>query len=238
MNVHNLMEDIVTKTVNNTYNQVISEKSNWLSCDCENCRLDTVSYVLNRIPPKYVVSGRGVTHSSDVLNDYQLQADIQSLTLKGMHIVNTTKRPYHSENNIKKPQLSLNPAFNFSNITGAILDGTTFEPIIGAKVVLKCNGELAEMFDKSWSNPYVTVKSTNGIYNFWIKPIPAEKAGVVKKFNLSFEFTAEGYTPLTTHMELQLTSDENSNFEIDSTFSLKMKDIILFKEGIENEMED
>ena len=67
MNVHNLMEDVVIKAVNTLYDKVKAEKVAWLTCDCENCRLDTVSYVLNRIPPKYVVSGRGVTHNVEYL---------------------------------------------------------------------------------------------------------------------------------------------------------------------------
>ena len=58
MNVHNLMEEIVKQRVDQLYENAKNEKVEWLSCDCENCRLDTVSFVLNRIPPKYVVSGR------------------------------------------------------------------------------------------------------------------------------------------------------------------------------------
>lgn len=233
MNVHNIMEDIVSKDVNKNYDQIVKGKSGWLSCDCENCRLDTVSYVLNRIPPKYVVSGRGVTHSSDVFEDHQLMADIQSLILEGMRIVNATKRPYHAENKIKKATDEKIPAYNFADISGTILDGTTFEPIIGAKVVLKCNGKIAEMFDKSWINPCTTCKSTKGAYNFWMKPIETKKAGVSKKFKLSLEVTADGYEPVTTFFELSLKSDESTNFEIDSTFSLKMKDIVLFKKDSE-----
>lgn len=233
MNVHNIMEDIVTKAVNKSYDQIVNGKSNWLSCDCENCRLDTISYVLNKIPPKYVVSGRGVTHATDIFEDHQLMADIQALILEGMRIVNTTKRPYHSENKTKKLIEEKKPAYNFANITGTVLDGTTFEPVIGANIVLKCNGKQAEMFDKSWMNPYVTCKSTKGAYNFWMKPIEAKKAGSSKKFKLSLEVTADGYEPVTTFFELSLKSDEATIFEIDSTFSLKMKDIVLFKKDSE-----
>lgn len=233
MNVHNIMEDIVSKDVNKNYDQIVNGKSNWLSCDCENCRLDTISYVLNRIPPKYVVSGRGITHSSDVFEDHQLMADIQALILEGMHIVNTTKRPYHSENKAKKAKDDKKPAYNFAHITGSVLDGTTFEPVIGAKVVLKCNGKPAAMFDESWINPYTTCKSTKGVYNFWMKPVEAKKAGTSKKFKLSLEVTADGYEPVTTFFELSLKADDSTNFEIDSTFALKMKDIVLFKADAE-----
>ena len=52
MNLHNLMEEKVVKHVNELYDQMKDQKISWLSCDCEHCRLDTASYVLNRIPPK------------------------------------------------------------------------------------------------------------------------------------------------------------------------------------------
>ena len=52
MNVHNLMEEIVKQRVDQLYENAKNEKVEWLSCDCENCRLDTVSFVVNRIPPK------------------------------------------------------------------------------------------------------------------------------------------------------------------------------------------
>ena len=45
MNVHNLMEDLVIQNVGEMYAQVKEAKAAWLTCDCENCRLDTVSYV-------------------------------------------------------------------------------------------------------------------------------------------------------------------------------------------------
>ena len=75
MNLHNLMEEKVVKHVNELYDQMKEQNISWLSCDCEHCRLDTASYVLNRIPPKYVVSGRGVSHNVSA-DDTQLKADI------------------------------------------------------------------------------------------------------------------------------------------------------------------
>ena len=76
MKVHNLMEDVVSKLVDKLYDQAKKDKAPWLTCDCENCRIDSISYVLNRITPKYIVSDRGVTHSLEILNDKQLLADI------------------------------------------------------------------------------------------------------------------------------------------------------------------
>ena len=119
MNVHNIMEDIVKKNVDDLYEQVKKDGCKWLSCDCMNCRLDTVCYVLNRIPPKYVVSGRGVTHSSSDIGNLQLKADIDQLSLEGMRTVSATKRPFHlNERNECNPQPVMTPSFNFSTISG------------------------------------------------------------------------------------------------------------------------
>jgi len=238
MNVHNIMEDLVQKSVNKFYDQVKDAKAPWLSCDCENCCLDTISYVHNRVPPKYVVSGRGLTHSSDTLNDHQLKADMEALILEGMRIVSSTKRPFHnSDRKDCTIKTTDTPAFNFSTITGTILDGSTFEPVTDATVLLKVNGKQAEMIDKTWSNPYKTCKSTRGAYNFWVKPEQTIKSGTKKTFKMQLEITAPGYSPINFHFELPVTSEANSRSEVDSTFTLKLKDLVIFKEGIENEMD-
>lgn len=231
MNVHNMMEDIVTLSVNELYDQIKSENAKWLTCDCENCRLDTVSFVLNRIPPKYVVSGRGVAHLNSELDSNQLKADVEALVMEGMRVVSSTKRPFHT-NDRKDCEIQVNqkPAFNFCTITGTILDGNTFEPLSNATVLLKYDGKPAEMVDKTWSNPYTTVKSTNGSYSFWVKSIPAKKAGASKSFNFGLEISAPGYTPTIYHFEMPVTSEASTRNELDSTFSLKLKDLVLFKE--------
>ena len=238
MNVHNLMEDVVIQNVNMLYDQVKEEKTSWLTCDCENCRLDTVSYVLNRIPPKYIVSGRGASHASETLNDAQLMADVNALILDGMRTVSSTKRPFHTAD--RKDcivQIDNIPSFNFPTFTGTILDGSTFEPVTGAVVTIKLDGKIVEMIDKTWNNPYTTCKSTHGTYSFWAKSIPAEKEGVQKKFTFTFEITAPGYDPTVYNFEVPVISEKTTRKEIDSTYFLKIKDFIIFKEGIENPME-
>ena len=232
MNVHNLMEEVVTKAVNTLYERVKGENVSWLTCDCENCRLDTISYVLNRIPPKYVVSGRGITHNAEYLASSQLQADIDSLGMEGMRIVSTTKRPFHESNRKTPAEKEFKPSFNFFTFTGAVLDGNTFEPITDATVTLKLDGKIAEMFDASWPNPFKTVKSTKGVYSFWVKPVPAEKAGIAKNFPLSIEVKAEGYNDVVYHFEAPIMSEESVRTKLDSTYTLKINDLVIFKKNI------
>ena len=233
MNVHNLMEDIVTKAVNNLYDRVKADNIPWLTCDCENCRLDTVSYVLNRIPPKYVVSGRGVTHNAEFLTSSQLVADVDSLALEGMRTVSTTKRPFHTENRqdceIKGSIGKTKPAYNFFTFMGNVLDGDTFEPIQEAEITLRLDGKVAEMVDKTWSNPYHLVRSTNGVYSFWVKSVPAKKSGEREYFKFSIEIKAEGYSENIYHFEVPIMSEDSIRQTLDSTYTLKIKDLVLFK---------
>lgn len=230
MNVHNIMEDVVEKHVNNLYTEAKKDNLSWLTCDCENCRLDTISYVLNRIKPKYVVSGRGVNHSLDNWENHQSMADIEELAMQGMRIVNSTKRPFHSADRTDCiVQKVAEPTYNFPIITGTVLDGGNFEPVADGKVLLKFNGKEAEMVDKTWTNPYITCKSTNGSYTFWIKSIPAKKAGLNKIFNMTLEVTAEGYDSVIYNFELPIISDEKARTELNSNYTITIQNLVLFR---------
>ncbi len=237
MNVHNMMEDLVTAEVNKLYEQIKRANSPWLTCDCQNCRLDTINYVLNRIPPKYVVSGRGVTHSSEIFQDHQLIADISAFAMDGARVINATKRPFHSlSRDDCSFKLDDSPCFNFQPFTGTILDGSTFEPLPDASISLKLNGNTVEMIDMTWANPVKTYKCTKGTFSFWAKPIPAAIAGTSQKFNFEVEAQAEGYETAINYYVISVTSEKSSNIKLDTACSIKFKDIILFKK--EDSQED
>ncbi len=230
MNVHNMMEEVVTKHINDLYDNIKAANATWLTCDCMNCRLDTISYVLNRIPPKYVVSGRGVTHNSELLKNNQLLADINALGLDGIRIISSTKRPFHAFPRSQcEPSKTENPSFNFPTFTGTILDGTTFEPISGATITLKENGNQVNMIDMTWTNPTTTYCSTNGTFTFWAKPADAEKAGINKLFNFKIEVEAPEYESTFYNFEVPIISDSIPKVELDSVYSLRLKEIIMFR---------
>ncbi len=239
MNVHNLMEEVVVYRINKLYEQVKEVNASWLTCDCENCRLDTISYVLNRIQPKYVVSGRGVLHARDVMEDPQVKADIDALGIDGIRIVSTTKRPFHtSPRKSCTVQLSSSPVFNFPTIQGSILEGNTFEPLIGAVVKLTADGKDVTMADMTWANPVNTFASTKGTYSFWPKAIDAGKEGETKKFTFTIHVTCPGYDEVTYTFDTTLTSESFVKGELDTTVSLKIMDLVLFKSEIKNEMDE
>lgn len=240
INIHNIMEEQVIDRVNQLYDQVISNKNTWLSCDCENCRLDTASYVLNRIAPRYVVSGRGVTHnSSTVLKNSQVNADIEKLAIEGMRLVSSSKRPYHKDGRKNPTDIpnSNSIVFNFPNFIGNVYDGSSFEPITNAHLLLKMDDKIAEMMDVTWPNPCETFNATNGSYTFWVAPVQAESEGTKRDFNFTIEVSAEGFVPVTCSFSLSLTSECLDRREVNSTYSKKVNDIFLFRTDVENQME-
>lgn len=233
MNIHNIMEEYVSERVNLLYDEVIKQNSHWLTCDCENCRLDTICYVLNRIQPRYVVGARGITHNTNLIKENtQITIDIEKLCIEGMRLVNTAKRPYH-QNGIKRAgvAIEINTAeFNFPTFMGNIFDGNTFEPLSGASVKLTLDGEIVEMIDPTWENPCNTFAATKGSYSFWMAPHEAISDGMNKKFNFTVEVTCPGYVPVNYSFTVPLTSEKIDSVELNSTYSVKIQDIFLFKE--------
>lgn len=236
MNVHNVMEEKVFKHVNELYDQMKNQNISWFSCDCEHCRLDTASYVLNRIPPRYIVSGRGVSHNASN-DDTQLKADINSLVIEGIQSISHAKRPYHAQKKIVDNDIE-NPAFNFPTFIGTVYDGTTFEPLSGAKIVLKQNHELAEMADYTWQNPNVSTSVTKGVFSFWVKSIPAKKSGENAVFDFTIEVSADEFETITYDFTVPIVSDSHSQKSLNSTYSLKIQDFYLFPKGMDNSMDD
>lgn len=238
LSVHNIIEEVVTNHVNKLYDDVKNQNSPWLTCDCENCRMDTICYVLNRVPPRYVIGSRGMNHNSDLTSrDTQISIDIDKLAIEGMRLVNTAKRPYH-KNGIKRAGADGETSvaeFAFPTFLGNIIDGTTFEPLSGATVTLTLDGETVEMIDSTWQNPTTTYAATKGSYSFWMAPQEAVSDGMNKKFNFTVEVTCDGYVPAKCTFTVPLTSEKIDTLDLDSTYSVKVKDIFMFKKENEEE---
>lgn len=239
VNIHNIMEELVINRANQLYDQVKSQNVGWLTCDCENCRLDTICYVLNRIPSRYVLSGRGITHNSKILEDSQVFADIDRLSYEGMKMVSGSKRPYHmtAKLSVTKDTDFSTPMFFFPTFIGNVFDGSTFEPLSNVTVTLKEGGITAETMDASWDNPTKTYEATKGGYSFWVAPEVAEDAHVNKEFTFTVEANLEGYIPSKYTFTVPLVSEKGSHRDLSSTYSLKIKDLFLFRTEIVNEQE-
>ncbi|NLM00209.1 MAG: late competence development ComFB family protein [Treponema sp.] len=228
MKVHNIVEELVINSVNDMFNRLKEMNPQWLSCDCEHCRLDATSYVLNRVPPKYIVSGRGLTYN--IADDnIQQKADIESLVMEAIRIVSSVQRPYHDKNKDEDDSFCPGPAFNFPTFFGTVYDGNTFEPISNAEITLKYDGKPASMIDYTWTNPCITDKRSKATFTFLVKPIPAKKTNENKVFTFTLKVEAAGYDKITYNFTLPVISECKPKFSMNSTYSLKIQDLFLFR---------
>lgn len=227
--VHNIMEELVKEEVEKLFNEAEQQKLPWLSCSCSQCRCDTLCYVLNRIPPKYIRSGRGISHhiSDDISEKSQVLADISALVLEGMKKVSETQRPHgHTPDDNEKENDS--HVFNFPTITGRVLDGLSFEPEKDIQVGLYLNGKLCQAINPSWENPYRISANTPGNFVFWIKPEPAKAAGEKKVFGFEIKIEADGKEPVIHYFEVGLTSESSVRNAYNSENSIQIPDFYLF----------
>ena len=204
MDIHNLMEELVSDTVN----EIFSDKDyiSQAGCCCSTaCKNDVICYVLNRIPPVYVTSSRGLAHiGKTVIDKPQVIADVSALVSEGIRQVGAHQRDDYQASDINIPEP---PLFNFPIIKGKVIDGKTFAPYSGNSISLKINGELATMHGTRWNNPSQLVAETEGDFLFWPNPQKAESAGVKKTFSLCLEMEADGYKPVKHFINLELQSE-------------------------------
>ena len=232
MKIHNIMESYITNRTNALYDDFVEMENSFLTCSCENCRLDTICYVLNRVQPKYVVSGRGMTYANLALNG-QTKADIDAMIIDGTRVVNAAKRPYHDQRKLKETTDN-KPAFIFPVFMGAVYDGHTFEPLSGVSIELSADGKLVSMEDASWENPTLTYKPAKGSFTFKPASIPAEKEGETREFNFTITIRSADYQPLIYSFTIPLTSSKEETPFI----SLKLQDSYMFSANEINIMEE
>ncbi|MDR2897189.1 MAG: late competence development ComFB family protein [Spirochaetaceae bacterium] len=232
MKVHNMMEEIVASRVNILFDQISEIGAEWFSCGCPRCRLDTCCYVLNRTSPQYILSSRGVARAR-AEDNRQLLADIDTLVMEGIKLVNASKRPFNDhEKYADFDMLTEGPVYNFPTFVGTIYDGTTFEPLNDVQITLKQENEFAAMIDRSWVNPYKTNSINPGTYTFWMRPQFEEKLDAQKTFSFSIEATALGYERLMSFFSITLFSESLPRYAYNSTNTLKLQDLYLFPKGM------
>lgn len=77
----NYMEKVVIDNLNSVLEQFPS------ACHCERCREDIVAWVLNRLPPKYVVTELGLNYTKLNQIAVQAQADVTVLLTQAAQVV-------------------------------------------------------------------------------------------------------------------------------------------------------
>lgn len=240
MKVTNLMEDYVRAHVDDLYKRLKEEKISWLTCDCDNCRMDTQCYVLNRIPPKYTISGRGINHVQAELDTMkQVMADVETLAMEGIRIISGSKRPNHSGSYVSSAEIvsGKSPFFFFPIFSGAVYDGTTFESLSNAEITILYKNKPAKMLDSTWQNPCRTFSATEGAYNFCVEPEKAKKEGITQNFSFELTIKAPGYETVNYAFSIPVESKVLRGPGVRADYSLKIQDLFLFPEGMVNPME-
>jgi len=158
MSIKNLMEDVVFSTIE----ELLKEEKYFSGAD--RFKQDIAAYVLNRIPPKYITSERGILHGKlEARFLFQQKSDIIFLIHEALDVIKGRREMPSSG---IQDSISARHLF-FPHILGEVLEETTFSVITGVEVTLLFQGTPAKMVDSSWSNPYRTNKGTLGYYHFW-----------------------------------------------------------------------
>ena len=83
----NIMEDAVEYQLNKLLSTMPDV------CSCDNCKLDMMSYALNRLSPQYVRTTTGALFQK--LNNYQPQAEVTIMTTVMTAIEKIGAHPQH-----------------------------------------------------------------------------------------------------------------------------------------------
>jgi competence protein ComFB len=234
MEIHNVSEDIVINSVETIFQSIKKEGNPQGLCLCDQCRLDTICFTLNRIKPQYVVSNRGVTRiEQDWVGRQQIEADIATLVYKGVQLVNHNQRPTANHNDSETNSKNLTePAFFIPSIIGRLFDGVTFAPLSGVTVELRSSGELVPMRNTNWQNPFTLITNTPGTFTFWPAPIPTDTVDTHRSIEYVLKIESEQYETLTHYFRIPAVSTLQgmyASYSLDRTF--KLPDLYLFHPG-------
>jgi competence protein ComFB len=235
MEIHNITEDIVFNSVKTIF-EVTKKKGNQEGfCLCDQCRLDTICYTLNRIKPRYIVSNRGMTRiEQDWVERQQLEADIATLVYKGLRQVNHNQRPTssHTEDSLFSGEITNEPAFHIPTVIGRLFYVVSFAPVSGVTVTLRKGEEIVPMRNQNWQNPFTLIANTPGAFTFWPAPVPAETVGIHRLFEYSLRVESSQYEILTHFFKVATVSSlatVHTSYAQDRTF--KLPDLYLFPPG-------
>jgi len=237
MDIHNVNEDVILNTVQKIFDVIQNEGNPEGLCLCEQCRIDTICFTLNRVEPHYIVSNRGFTRIDPTsIKSQQREADITSLIYKGLRLVNHNQRQTSSHDGINPQSHKINkPLFDIPTISGRIFNGVSFEPIVDIEVALYFEGELINMRNSNWQNPYKMVSSTPGAYSFWPAPVIAEAPDITKEFQFSLKVKSPDYEPLNHFFNVSSTSKFHTSHSYALNRTFKLPDLYLFPPDSENE---
>jgi len=213
MKLKNYQEDIVLNTIN-----IILEEQPGLTTD-EAFINDVAAFVLNRIPPNYIMSERGFTRlalkhlvNGDSQHDEEKLTELIELVAlinRGVKVVSERRKAPRTEARRRAPHLkapdpgSLEYTHNFPQFFGRVIDKKSGKPVPGACVTLYVNGVKAESAEPGWINPYCTKELTLGMFSFW--PAALTAAEEEKSWKVRFQVEHPDYEPFSLEKDIHTT---------------------------------
>jgi len=239
MEFHNTSEDVVVQAVQKIFEEIEKNGNPENYCLCYQCRVDTICYTLNRIEPQYMVSNRGFTRiDPSSIKHQQMEADISSLVYKGIRLVNHNQRPTapHDGTAVNQNKIT-HPLFDIPTIAGRIYNGVSFEPVASIDVSLYCDGELVQMRNANWQNPYTMIASTPGSFNFWPAPIIADSPETTREFKFTIKVRSPDFEPLNHYFSIIGTSKFHTPHSYTLNRTFKLPDLYIFPPGGDEEQD-
>lgn len=189
MKLKNYQEDVVLRAID-----IALEDQPHLTTDPVFVN-DVAAYVLNRIPPRYVMSERGFLR----LTVEQLEAgdgnrslaniiELMILVNRGIEIVRS-RRPSGSADHDRGDDAERINVFvhNYPQFIGRVVDDATDEPVYGAVVTLFMEGDQVPPAEPGWSNPYRTHPQTKAFFSFWPRAARSEHEVAVSQILFTVE---------------------------------------------------
>jgi competence protein ComFB len=233
MKLHNIAEDLIIRQVEDIFSAFEKEGNPEGFCTCDQCRMDTACYALNRIAPHYIVSNRGAARAEqETIERQQLDADITALIWEGLKRVNHHQRPTasHKAHDVFDAS-GHEPVFNIPTIVGRLFNGNNFSPMADVKVELLKDGKIVTMRDSNWQNPYCLVSNTEGTFTFWPSPVPAAAPEERKSFEYSIRVESPDFDTLHHFFKLPVISEFRAAFSFNLGRTFKLPDLYMFPPG-------
>ncbi|MDR1325744.1 MAG: late competence development ComFB family protein [Treponema sp.] len=236
MKFHNINEDVVISKVDEIFEFIQKQGNPEHFCFSEQCRLDTICYVLNRVEPHYIVSSSGVARFGlDTTERRQLKIDVTALVYDAIKKVTQNTRSFPMA--YLGPALEDSPVFNIPTILGKFLNGVNFAPMVDAKLELRLDGKLTPMIDERWQNPYKLVSDNPGIFSFWPSPVPTEALGIRQVFKFVISAEKEGFETVHHFFEAEAMSEAQRHSAFSMDRSISLYDLYMFPVGGEDDFQ-
>lgn len=164
--------------------------------------LDTAAFVLNRLPPRYIVSERGFTRlMADCILDNGDDANLGNLiellmlinsavdVVKKRRSTSVSEEAASSETEIDS---AIEPHWhNIPFLIGRAVNCDDAKPAPGIHITLLVDGEKVSQAGSGWTNPYITSGAAQGFYSFLPAAVHSEERK--REFKLKIIFEGDGY---------------------------------------------